>query len=68
MRAIRYVVAGIEAAAIGGDLDGSVRTPVDVSGMPLLTAELLSAGYSEYEIGRILGLNAYRVLHSLLPR
>lgn len=70
VRAIRYVVelAGIEAAAIGGDLDGSVRTPVDVSGMPLLTAELLSAGYSEYEIGRILGLNAYRVLHSLLPR
>ncbi len=70
VRAIRYVVelAGIEAAAIGGDLDGSVRTPVDVSGMPLLTAELLSAGFSEDEIGRILGLNAYRVLHSLLPR
>ena len=67
--AIRYVVdlVGVDYVAVGGDMDGSVLTPVDVSGLPLLTAALLDEGFSEEEIAKIMGLNALRVIHQLLP-
>ena len=69
VKAIRYVVnlVGIDYVAVGGDMDGSVLTPIDVSGMPLLTGALLEAGFSEEEITKIMGLNALRVIKQLLP-
>ena len=50
---------------IGADYDGikdTARGLEDVSMVPHLTAELLRRGYSEENLGKILGLNAIRVL------
>lgn len=70
VKAIQYVVdlAGIDYVAVGGDLDGVVEAPVDVSGMPLLTEYLMKAGFTDEEIGKILGGNAVRVLRQVLPQ
>lgn len=63
-RAMRHVanVAGVECLALGTDFDGGVTTFTDVTGLPLLTAELLRAGFSEQEVLKILGGNFLRVL------
>lgn len=58
-------VGGIDAVAIGSDFDGFTDPPddlKDIAGMPKLTEALLGAGFSETEIGKILGLNIERVL------
>ena len=70
VKAIQYVVdlAGVDYVAVGGDLDGVVEAPVDVSGMPLLTEYLMKAGFTDEEIGKILGGNAVRVLRQVLPQ
>jgi membrane dipeptidase len=60
-------VAGIDHIGIGSDFDGISSTPAgleDVSTYPNLTAELLSRGYSELDIKKILGLNLLRVLRA----
>lgn len=68
-RAARYVadLVGVDFVAVGGDLDGSVLAPVHVGGMPLLTEALLAEGFHDEDIGKILGLNAFRVLKAVLP-
>ena len=56
-------VAGIDHAGIGSDFDGITAWPVgleDVSCYPRLTEELLSRGYSEADIHKILGGNVLR--------
>jgi membrane dipeptidase len=58
-------VAGIGHVGVGGDYDGINRVPVgleDVSTYPKLTEELLRRGYSDEEVGKILGGNALRAL------
>ena len=58
-------VAGIDHVGIGGDYDGIGSVPVgleDVSTYPKLTEELLSRGYTEEEVGKVLGGNALRAL------
>ena len=58
-------VAGIDCVGLGGDYDGGAvlaRGLEDVTGYVSLTAELLFRGYSDEGIGKILGLNAIRVL------
>jgi len=60
-------VAGIDHVGIGGDFDGTdklTRGLTDVSCYPHLTAELLSRGYTDEEIGKVLGMNVIRVLRS----
>ena len=57
-------IAGIDYVGIGSDYDGVTALPdglPDVSSYPNLVAELLSRGYSEGDIGKILGGNALRV-------
>jgi microsomal dipeptidase-like Zn-dependent dipeptidase len=68
-RAIRHAVtvAGIEHVALGSDFDGAVTTPFDASGWALLTDALLTQGFSELEIRKIMGENAVRVLLQALP-
>jgi len=66
---IDYVreVAGVDHIGIGGDYDGVDRLPVgleDVSCYPALTAELLSRGWVEADIRKVLGENAVRVLRA----
>jgi membrane dipeptidase len=57
-------VAGIDHVGIGADFDGAVDMPEgaqDVSMLPNITYELLTRGYSEQDIRKILGENFLRV-------
>jgi len=69
VRALRYTVdlVGIDHVALGSDFDGAVPVPFDVSGLPLLTAALLQAGFTTAEIEKIMGGNVVRVLQAVLP-
>ena len=60
-------VAGIDHVGLGSDFDGTVTTPIDAAGLPILTEGLLDRGYSEDEIAKILGGNAWRILNQVLP-
>jgi membrane dipeptidase len=58
-------VAGIDHVGLGADYDGVTVLPEgleDVSTYPALTAELLRRGYSDEDIGKILGLNVLRAM------
>ncbi len=58
-------VAGVDHAGVGSDYDGITDTPVgmeDVSCYPRLTEELLTRGYSDADIRKILGGNVIRAL------
>jgi membrane dipeptidase len=68
-RAIRYVsrIAGIDHVALGSDFDGATRTYFDASDLVLVTDALLSAGFREDEVRRIMGGNVVRLLLDALP-
>ena len=55
---------GVDHIGIGADYDGGggLEGLEDVSTYPMLTAELLRRGYTDEEIGKILGLNVLRVM------
>jgi membrane dipeptidase len=58
-------VAGIDHVGIGADYDGVTVLPEgleDVATYPALTAELLRRGYSDEDVGKILGLNVLRAM------
>jgi membrane dipeptidase len=58
-------VAGPDCVGLGSDFDGVTDLPAgleDVSCYPAITDELLSRGWEETEIRRVLGENALRVL------
>ena len=60
-------VAGFEHVGIGGDFDGSLIWPIgleDVSGYPLLFAELLSRGWADGDLARLAGGNILRVMRA----
>ena len=69
-RAIRYTVdlAGIDHVALGSDFDGAVTEPFDVTGLPLLSRSLMAHGFSQSDIGKIMGDNIIRFMRSCLPR
>ncbi|HVW95106.1 MAG TPA: dipeptidase [Mucilaginibacter sp.] len=56
---------GVDHVGIGSDFDGAESYPLgldSVADYPKITAELLKIGYSEKDIGKILGGNFLRVL------
>jgi len=58
-------VAGAAHVGLGGDYDGVDVLPVgleDVSGYPLLFAELIERGWSDPELAGLACRNAFRVL------
>ena len=58
-------MASIDNVGIGSDFDGITKTPIgleDASKFPMLTAELINRGYSDGDIGQILGRNVLRVM------
>ncbi|WP_258341708.1 dipeptidase [Saccharopolyspora gregorii] len=58
-------LAGIDHLGIGGDFDGVVSTPedlTDVAGYPNLFAELIDRGWSEEDLAKLAHRNAIRVL------
>jgi microsomal dipeptidase-like Zn-dependent dipeptidase len=68
-RAIRYTanVIGVDHVALGSDNDGAVTVPFDISGVVQITDALLEEGFSDEEIGKIMGRNALRLLIENLP-
>lgn len=58
-------VAGIDYVGYGSDFDGIGCAPTgleDVSMFPNLTAELLSRGYSDDDVKKVIGLNLLRAM------
>ncbi len=70
VRSIRYAVSrgGIEHVGLGSDYDGFVSVPFDTAGMAYLADALLKDGFTEEEIGLIMGGNVLRLLRQVLPR
>lgn len=69
-RAIGAAVSlvGVDHIALGSDFDGAVPLPFDATGMVQLTDVLISDGFTDAEIGAIMGGNALRLLTATLPR
>jgi membrane dipeptidase len=62
-------LVGVDHVGIGSDYDGMRQPPVgleDVSKMPNVTRGLVSRGYSEDEIVKILGGNFLRVFRDVI--
>jgi len=68
-RAIRYTanLAGVDHVGLGSDFDGAVVTPFDTSGLVQITDALLAEGFTDEEIGKIMGRNVLRLLIQNLP-
>ncbi len=67
--AIQHViaVAGIDHVGLGSDFDGTITSPFDTTGLPMLTEALLKAGLSREDVAKVLGGNVRRVLAANLP-
>ncbi|MFY9555011.1 MAG: dipeptidase [Blastocatellia bacterium] len=68
-KAVRYGanVAGVDHIGLGSDFDGAVITPFDTSGLVQITEALIAEGFTDEEIGKIMGRNVLRVLIENLP-
>jgi microsomal dipeptidase-like Zn-dependent dipeptidase len=68
-RAIRYTanLVGVDHVALGSDNDGAVTAPFDISGVVEITDALLQEGFTDEEIGKIMGRNTLRLLIENLP-
>lgn len=61
-------VAGVDHVGLGGDYDGTSGLPVgmeDVTGYPLLFAELIRRGWSDADLRKLAGENILRVLREV---
>ena len=61
-------LVGIDHVALGSDFDGTVTTAFDTAGLVHVTEALLRRGFSEEEIGRVMGGNLLAFLERQLPR
>ncbi|MEN8124814.1 MAG: membrane dipeptidase [Bacteroidota bacterium] len=68
-QAIKYTVdlVGANYVALGSDFDGSVATPFDVTGLPLITEELIELNMSNENIKKVMGENVKDFLLKNLP-
>jgi len=61
-------VAGIDHVGLGGDYDGTTELPVgmeDVTGYPVLFAELMRRGWNDVELRKLAGGNILRVFRQV---
>jgi len=67
--AIKYTtdLVGVDFVALGSDFDGSVTTPFDITGLPLIVEELMKLNFSRDDINKIMGANMKRFLLKNLP-
>ena len=67
--AIKYTIdlVGVDYVALGSDFDGSVTTPFDITGLPLIVEELIKLDFSEEDIQKIMGENVKKFLLKNLP-
>ena len=70
VRTIRATLAaaGDERVAIGSDMDGALRTVIDVEGLPALTSALLDSGIEPAVVAGLMGGNAVEFLRRGLPK
>ncbi len=70
VRSIRYGIqlVGVDHIALGSDFDGTVKVPLDCSGLAMITSELLREEVSEDDIVKIMGGNVMRLLRETLPK
>lgn len=68
-KAIRYAanLVGVDHVGLGSDFDGAVTTPFDTTGLVQITDALLGEGFTDEEIGKIMGRNALKLLITNLP-
>jgi len=68
-KAIRYTanLIGVDHVGLGSDFDGAVVEPFDTTGLVQITDALLAEGFSDEEIGKIMGRNVLRLLIQSLP-
>ena len=66
---IRYAIdtLGVDNVALGSDYDGTVATTFDTSELAVLTDTMLSSGFTEEEIRKVMGENVKRFLLENLP-
>jgi microsomal dipeptidase-like Zn-dependent dipeptidase len=69
IKAIRYTadLVGVQHVALGSDFDGAIEASFDTTGLVLITQGLLEAGFSESDVGAIMGGNVLRLLQTQLP-
>lgn len=63
-RAVRYVsdLVGTGHVALGSDFDGAIEAPFDVTGLAQVTEMLVTKGFSDADIRKIMGENTLRIL------
>ena len=68
-KAIKYVIdlVGPDYVALGSDFDGSVITPFDITGLPLIVDELIKLNIVEDNIRKAMGGNVKRFMLENLP-
>jgi microsomal dipeptidase-like Zn-dependent dipeptidase len=68
-KAIRYAanLVGVDHVGLGSDFDGAVIEPFDTSGLVQITDALIAEGFSDEDIGKIMGRNVLRLLIQNLP-
>ena len=69
VRTIRLALesAGEQHVAIGSDMDGALKTVIDVEGYPALAGAVLESGISPSSLRAVFGLNAIDFLRGALP-
>ncbi|MGY3136378.1 membrane dipeptidase [Bradyrhizobium sp. USDA 4501] len=69
-RAIAHVrdLVGIDHVGLGSDFDGSTTTGFDAGGIVAVTQALMSRGFSEDDIRKVMGGNVLRVLRAGIAR
>ncbi|MDZ4775164.1 MAG: dipeptidase [Alphaproteobacteria bacterium] len=60
-------LVGIDHVGLGSDFDGATTTAFDTSGLAVITQALLDRGFTDDEIGKVMGGNVMRVLMQTLP-
>ena len=67
-KAIRYTanLIGVDHVGLGSDFDGAVATPFDTTGLVQITDALLAEGFTDEEVGKIMGRNVLRLLIQIL--
>lgn len=63
-------VAGIDNVGLGSDFDGIEKTPIGLENaalLPVITEKLLTRGWKEADVNKVLGGNFLRVLTKVLP-
>ena len=68
-KAMKYTadLVGVDFVSLGSDFDGSVMTPFDITGLPLIVEEMIKIGFNEEDIKKIMGENVKNFLLKNLP-